>query len=776
MKNGGGKFRAFHLWFLTIVLLCSSTLAWSWGSTGHHIINLRAPIHLPDSVGRMKADSLFYAAHASDADNRKVSGDTSFYSESLRHFIDIDYYPNFHSLPHRLDSMIALYGRSTVHNEGTNPWITVVLLDSLTAQLRRNDFATADQTLADLGHYVGDAHQPLHCTKNYDGALTGNSGIHSRYETSMVNNNQNSIIVTPSSVQYISSPIDFVFSYIYQSNSYVDSIMAADTYAKGQAGGATSGATYYNALWQKCGGFTLLQFQRATVDLASLWFTAWVNAQAPQAPSSPIVTSIVGNGTIAPSGTILIQNGRDTTFTFAPATGYHFDSLLVDGVRVDSTASFTFHAVTSSHIITPWFGINRYAITASAGSNGSIVPSGTVAVDYGGSQLFSLSAATGYHIDSLIVDGVGQSLSSGYTFLNVAANHAIRAAFAANIFSLAATAGSHGSISPSGTMQIAYGDSQAFSIRPDSGYFVDSVLIDGVYAGADTSYLFHSVSQSHTIAVRFTDGTVLMRLDVAGNWNLISLPLIVPGGGFTSLFPTASSGAYAFNGSYTQAETLTNGIGYWVRFSGPQSVFLSGHICRTDTIPVQQGWNLIGSVSMPISVNDIGSPDSGVIASSFFEYENGYRAADSLRSGRGYWVKVSQSGRLVLAPHGGVTAKNKIAIRPDGEMPPIPPGAPVRSTAPTSFAMFPAYPNPFNPGTTVRFDLPAESHLSVRIYNLLGQEVLTLVDGIRAAGSYDLRIDGSALTSGVYFVRMEAAGLVNPAKLFFSTQKVVLAK
>jgi hypothetical protein len=184
-----------HCFLVALLTIGAVSTALSWGSTGHRIINQKAPMHLPLSMASWRADSAFFAAHASDADNRKNSNDTSFWAEAPRHFIDIDWYPNFHSLSHNLDSVIAQYGRSTVRTQGLVPWATVMELDSLTTQFRRGNIAKAESTMADIGHYVGDAHQPLHCAKNFDGQLTGNNGVHSRYETSMINRFQTSLVI-----------------------------------------------------------------------------------------------------------------------------------------------------------------------------------------------------------------------------------------------------------------------------------------------------------------------------------------------------------------------------------------------------------------------------------------------------------------------------------------------------------------------------------------------------------------------------------------------------
>ena len=275
-----GRSVTFALGLLSLALLAVA-VAYAWGWTGHRFINLKAVIHLPGTMSSFKADSVFYQSHSVDADIRRDYSDTSFYAEWPRHYIDIDAYPNFHNLTHNLDSLIMLYGWERVKQDGTNPWATKWVLDSLTVQLARGDAIKAKYAASDLGHYVADAHQPLHCTANYNGQFTNNYGIHSRYETTMINTYQSSLTIHPDSIHYVSSPIDFAFEYIYHSNSFVDSVLAADSYAKstsGWSGSGTAPSTYYDALWQKCRNFTDDQFQRATVDLASLWYTAWVNA------------------------------------------------------------------------------------------------------------------------------------------------------------------------------------------------------------------------------------------------------------------------------------------------------------------------------------------------------------------------------------------------------------------------------------------------------------------------------------------------------------------
>jgi hypothetical protein len=256
--------------------------AFGWGANGHRFINRSSVYYLPNQMQLFIQDSSFFAQHASDADGRVNSTDTSLYAEGPRHYLDIDDYPDFHNLPRSLDTLVALYGWERVKDNGTLPWATVWNMDSLVNQLRRGDWTRAYLTASDIGHYAGDAHQPLHNTKNYNGQYSNNYGIHSRYESSMINTYLSQLYLAPGSrVHYVNDKINFIFEYILHSNSLVDTVLHGDTNAKivsGWNGSGTPPPTYYAALWDDTRIMTLDQMQRATETLASLWYTAWVDA------------------------------------------------------------------------------------------------------------------------------------------------------------------------------------------------------------------------------------------------------------------------------------------------------------------------------------------------------------------------------------------------------------------------------------------------------------------------------------------------------------------
>ncbi|MGE5314324.1 MAG: T9SS type A sorting domain-containing protein [Acidobacteriota bacterium] len=264
--------KKFSVVIMAVCVLPS--LVWAWGGTGHKLINKNSVLHLPASMQQLKNQQSVLEAHASDADNRKSADPT----EDVKHFIDIDTYPDFRDRILSYDSLSGIYGAAFVTNEGTLPWATKATLDSLTRQFRRGDFSKAYLTASDLGHYVGDGHQPLHLTKNYNGGMTGNSGIHSRYESSMFNTYAGTIVITADSARYIPDPVSYIFRYINRTTVYTDSIMKADSEAKAAAGGSTSSSAYYAALWARTGSYTKKFMQEATVDLASFYYTAWVDA------------------------------------------------------------------------------------------------------------------------------------------------------------------------------------------------------------------------------------------------------------------------------------------------------------------------------------------------------------------------------------------------------------------------------------------------------------------------------------------------------------------
>ena len=232
--------------------------------------------------------------------------------------------------------------------------------------------------------------------------------------------------------------------------------------------------------------------------------TAAHTISATFAASTYIITASAGTGgTIAPSGSVSVAQGGSQTFSIAANTGYQISSVTVDGVSQGAISSYTFNNVTAAHTISATFSVRTYTITASAGTGGSISPTGAVSVNHGANQSFSITANTGYQISSVTVDGVSQGAISSYTFSNVTAAHTISATFSVRTYTITASAGTGGSISPTGAVSVNHGANQTFSITANTGYTISSVTVDGVSQGAIGSYTFSNVTAGHTISATF---------------------------------------------------------------------------------------------------------------------------------------------------------------------------------------------------------------------------------------------------------------------------------
>ncbi|MDO9256572.1 MAG: T9SS type A sorting domain-containing protein [Bacteroidales bacterium] len=264
--------------FSAIALLSLSVVLISWGGVGHSKISESVSLSFNPQMQDFESWVVFLRDHASDADYRKSTD----YTESPKHYIDIDKYNDFITngrIPQTLDSVNTIYGSAFVIVNGILPWATKASFDSLRNCMQRHDFVKAQVFAADLGHYVADGHMPLHITKNYDGQYTGNDGIHSRYESTMIGTYISQIIYAGETITEISNVNQYIFDYLYANYSHIDAILLADTYAKTL--GTTYSDAYKTALWTKTKDFTIPLFRSASHAFAELIYTAWIEAGSP---------------------------------------------------------------------------------------------------------------------------------------------------------------------------------------------------------------------------------------------------------------------------------------------------------------------------------------------------------------------------------------------------------------------------------------------------------------------------------------------------------------
>ena len=230
--------------------------------------------------------------------------------------------------------------------------------------------------------------------------------------------------------------------------------------------------------------------------------SAAFDAEPPQ--TYTITASAGSNGSVNPNGTTSVNHGGSQTISITPDSGYQIADVTVDGASVGAVDTYTFNNVTGDHSLNATFAALQYTINASAGSNGSVSPDGATSVNHGGSQTISITPDSGYRIADVTVDGASVGAVGTYTFSNVTGDHSLNATFAALQYTITASAGSNGQVSPNGTTSVNHGGSQTISITPDSGYQIADVMVDGSSVGAVDTYTFSNVTGDHSLNASFT--------------------------------------------------------------------------------------------------------------------------------------------------------------------------------------------------------------------------------------------------------------------------------
>jgi ribosomal 50S subunit-recycling heat shock protein len=380
-----------------------------------------------------------------------------------------------------------------------------------------------------------------------------------------------------------------------------------------------------------------------------------------------ISASSGSNGSISPSGNIIVNHGNNQTFTFTPNTGYEINQVLIDGVtntQAVSSGSYTFSNVTNYHTIYVTFKqttAQTHIITAFAGSGGAISPSGNVTVNHENNQTFTFSPYTGYEINQVLVDGVNntQAVSAGnYTFTNVTANHTISVTFKQKQYTITVLAGADGSISPTSNQTVAHGSSKAFSFTPNTGYEINQVLVDGVNnttAVSAGNYTFTNVTANHTISVTFKQKQYTITVS-AGSDGSIS-----PASNQTVAHGSSKAFSFTPNTGYEINQVLVDGVNNTTAVSAGDYTFTNVTANHTISVTFKQKQYTItvsagsgGSIS-PASNQTVAHGSSKAFS---FSPNTGYEINQVLVDGVNNTTAVS-SGSYTFS---NVTANHTISV------------------------------------------------------------------------------------------------------------------
>ncbi len=273
-----------------------------------------------------------------------------------------------------------------------------------------------------------------------------------------------------------------------------------------------------------------------------------------------------------------------------------------------------------------------------------------------------------------------------------------------------------------------------------------------------------------------------LTMNTRAGWNMLSLPLLPSNQPATFVFPGAAGIPIAYTTTYEYRDTIETGTGYWVRYNAGSSYPITGDTLLTDTVDVAAGWNLVGSITRPIPAASVTSDPPGIVTSVFFGYDGSYEHASTIEPGKAYWVKVYQSGRLILSSGAAATPGSNIRIVDLGDRPPAPPEPSTAAVpVPATFSLGQNYPNPFNPSTQITYSVPSSpGRVTLTVYDILGREVAMLVNEVKQPGVYHASWNGANYSSGVYTYRLKftplRVGGTGTARGYSEVRKMVLAR
>ncbi|MEO8584210.1 MAG: zinc dependent phospholipase C family protein [Flavitalea sp.] len=282
-------------WVLMMVCLLISIRSFCWGFYVHQLINYYAVFLLPPQMmGFYKPHINFISEHAVDPDKRRYAVP----EEAPRHYIDMDRYgpPPYMSLKRKWKEAISVLTEDTLKQHGIVPWWTEIMLTRLTRAFRDQDQAKILKLSAELGHYIGDAHVPLHASSNHNGQLTNQKGIHGFWESRvpelLAEKDWDFFI---GRAIYIKRPLDFIWNRVLESAVEADSVLKFEKklsdsfpsdrkYAYEDRKGviikqySREYSTAYNTMLNN---MAERRFRQAVYCVSSFWYTAWVNAGQP---------------------------------------------------------------------------------------------------------------------------------------------------------------------------------------------------------------------------------------------------------------------------------------------------------------------------------------------------------------------------------------------------------------------------------------------------------------------------------------------------------------
>ncbi len=282
--------------FALLVIACLvATDCFCWGFFAHQKINYYAVFLLPqEMIALYKPNIAFISEHAVDPDKRRYA----VADEGPRHYIDIDHYGEYPypGLPRKWKDAVEKFGEDSLKLYGIVPWHIQTMLVRLTKAFKEKDFSRILKNSAEIGHYIGDSHVPLHANSNHNGQYTNQKGIHGFWESrvpELLSEKEFDFFIGKAG--YIANPGEYIWERILESAQAADSVLRFEReltnafpsdqkYSFENRNGVLVrqySSAFTIAYNKKLDGMIERRMRLSIATTASFWYTAWVNAGQP---------------------------------------------------------------------------------------------------------------------------------------------------------------------------------------------------------------------------------------------------------------------------------------------------------------------------------------------------------------------------------------------------------------------------------------------------------------------------------------------------------------
>ncbi|HUM97249.1 MAG TPA: zinc dependent phospholipase C family protein [Chitinophagaceae bacterium] len=282
-------------YLIVILLSLFSAQAFGWGFFAHKKINQYSVFLLPpEMMVLFKPQIDFITEHAIDPDKRRYAVP----DEGPRHYIDIDHYGvyPYDSLPRKWNDAVAKYSEDSLKQYGIVPWWVQTMLYKLTDAFKEKNQTKILRYAAELGHYIADAHVPLHASSNHNGQFTDQKGIHGFWESripELLADTKWDFFI--GKAEFIKNPGAFIWSRVLESAAAADSVLKMEKelslqfpsdqkYAFEDRNGITIrqySSAYSKKFDEMLRGMVERRMRQSIFAVASFWYTAWMNAGQP---------------------------------------------------------------------------------------------------------------------------------------------------------------------------------------------------------------------------------------------------------------------------------------------------------------------------------------------------------------------------------------------------------------------------------------------------------------------------------------------------------------